>query len=192
MGIKVGDTVRAALPVWQEFNRGDSGDDRPTCKVTGLETEDDGTVVVAYAGSLLTRGEGGHTNRMDSPQVELVESAESPTIPNTSEVMVTDPNTGGQKGSKDERFGLMPVRSLEECARVFGYGAKKYAMRNWEQGYDWELSYSAAQRHLHAFWRGEDMDPESGIHHLAHATFHMLALMEFGHIYPEGDTRAKG
>lgn len=103
--------------------------------------------------------------------------------PNTgkpvAEVRVTDPVTGGQKGAKPEVFDNIPVRALEEVARVYGFGAKKYDRGNFLKGYAWSLSISALLRHIFAFCRGESHDPESGIHHLAHATFHLFALMEF-------------
>lgn len=48
---------------------------------------------------------------------------------------------------------------------------------NWRRGYEWSKSYAAAQRHMTAFWDGETNDPESGEPHLAHAGFHVLAML---------------
>ena len=90
-----------------------------------------------------------------------------------------DPQSGGQKGIKLERFGLMPPKELASVAAVYGFGAKKYADRNWQKGYSWTWSYDALQRHLNLFWAGEFLDSESGLPHLAHAIFHCLALMYF-------------
>lgn len=95
------------------------------------------------------------------------------------EVRVTDPDTGGAKGRKPEEYALIPVEALREIARVYGYGAEKYEPNNWRRGYAWSLSYSALQRHLNAFWSGEEIDPESGLPHLAHAGFHILALLTY-------------
>jgi hypothetical protein len=95
------------------------------------------------------------------------------------EVRQTDPDTGGEKGSKPQEYGLLPWYSLEEVAKVYGYGAGKYDEDNWRKGYKWRLSVSALFRHVTAFLRGESLDDESGIHHLAHATFHLWALMEW-------------
>lgn len=99
--------------------------------------------------------------------------------------------TGGEKGVKVERYDLIPVRPLESLARRYGYGAEKYAERNWERGYEYSKSYAAAQRHLNAFWRGEDEDDEMPGGHLAAAAFHIFALMEFGVTHPEFDDRPK-
>lgn len=106
------------------------------------------------------------------------------------EVRVTS-STGGQKGSKLERYDLIPVAPLAHVARVYGKGAEKYADRNWELGYDWSLSYAALQRHVNAFWGGEWADPETGCPHLASVVFHAFALMEFFDTHPEFDNRSR-
>lgn len=108
-----------------------------------------------------------------------------------TEVRVTDPTTGGQKGQKLQRFDLLPVVPLRQIAEVYGLGARKYADRNWEKGYAWSLSYGAMMRHLNAWWSGEDNDPELGTCHLANAGFHILALLEFMRTHPEKDDRVK-
>lgn len=97
-----------------------------------------------------------------------------------SEVRVTDPNTGGQKGVKPERFDLFPFDALEEVARAYGYGAGKYEEEdNWLRGYSWRLSLGALCRHIARFACGEDRDPETGCLHLAHAAWHCLTLVTF-------------
>lgn len=107
------------------------------------------------------------------------------------EVRIKDPLTGGEKGQKPERFSLIPAKALAEVARVYGYGAKKYADHNWRKGYKWSLSLDALGRHINAFQQGIDLDSESGIHHLAHAIFHCMALIEWKEIHPEMDDRIK-
>lgn len=109
-----------------------------------------------------------------------------------SEVRITDPNTGGQKGQKPARFDLLPVEPLWKVAEHFGRGASKYEERNWERGYRWSLCFQAMQRHAWLFWQGEDDDPETGTPHLAAVVFHALALMEFGRTHPELDDRPTG
>lgn len=105
------------------------------------------------------------------------------------EVRVTSA-TGGEKGQKLARFDLLPVEALTEVARLYGRGARKYADRNWELGYDWSLSFAALQRHAWAFWGGESIDPENESHHLASVVFHALALMEFERRGVGDDTRS--
>lgn len=95
------------------------------------------------------------------------------------EERITDPNTGGQKGSKSARYDLIPALPLRELARLYGKGAEKYADNNWRLGYHWSLSFAALNRHLWQFWNGESQDEEMGLHHLAAVCFHAMALMEF-------------
>lgn len=115
----------------------------------------------------------------------------------SDEVRTTNAVTGGQKGTKIERFDLIPAEPLRIVAELYGRGAQKYAERNWELGYDWSKSYAALQRHVNAFWRGEDLipndpdDPTSGIPHLAAAVFHCLAMMEWATTHPELDDRVE-
>ena len=108
-----------------------------------------------------------------------------------AEVRATDPNTGAQKGRKDEEYAYMPPLALAELAKVYSYGAKKYEPHNMEKGYAWSWSFSAMMRHAWAYWRGEDRDPESGLHHLAHCAWHCFTLMDFGNWYTGTDDRRK-
>lgn len=109
--------------------------------------------------------------------------------PGAGEIRVTDPVTGGQKGSKPERYDLIPFEGLDEVARVYAYGANKYADHNWRRGYRWSLSSAAALRHISRWMQGEDRDDESGLHHLAHAAFHMLTLITYDALNKGTDDR---
>jgi hypothetical protein len=97
---------------------------------------------------------------------------------NSGEVRTTS-DSGGQKGVKPEAYALIPWEAMDEVARVYNAGAQKYAAHNWRLGYEWSKSFAAACRHLFAFWRGEDRDPETGTLHLANATFHLLGMITF-------------
>lgn len=106
------------------------------------------------------------------------------------EVRVTDPVTGGAKGSKLARFDLLPWDALWQVAEMFGRGARKYADRNWEKGYSWGLSHAALGRHFAAYMMGEDYDAHlptcpadcvehtEGLHIVAVA-WHALVLVAF-------------
>ena len=95
-----------------------------------------------------------------------------------AEVRVTS-GTGGQKGRKLAELGAYDALPIMELAKVAGFGATKYSAYNYLKGYPYSWSYSALQRHLHAFWSGEDNDGESGLSHLAHAMWHCGALLSF-------------
>lgn len=87
--------------------------------------------------------------------------------------------TGGMKNAKLAEMSSFDPKALDALARVAGYGALKYERLNFVKGYRWSLSYDALQRHLNAFWGGENLDPESGLPHLAHAAWHCLTLLCF-------------
>jgi len=92
------------------------------------------------------------------------------------EVRITDPITGGQKGSKLARFSLIPAKFLWDLAEHYGKGAFKYEDRNWEKGYKWSLSQDAHDRHFNQWKLGETNDPETRSHHLIAAIWHLIAL----------------
>jgi len=104
----------------------------------------------------------------------------------------TTSSTGGEKGVKPERYDLIPVEAMAKVAQLYGFGAKKYAEHNWRKGYEWSKSYAALQRHSNEFWKGVDLDPETGLPHLAAVVFHSLTLMTFMDEFPQFDNRFIG
>ena len=66
------------------------------------------------------------------------------------------------------RMTLVPHDVLYEVAKVFTYGAAKYSDHNWADGMRHTRMADALLRHLTAWLSGEDMDDESGLHHLDH------------------------
>lgn len=76
----------------------------------------------------------------------------------------------GKKNDQGKnRLELLPVLALEGLARVLTFGAQKYDDWNWAKGMKWSRLQGAALRHIFAFIRGENDDPESGLPHLDHA-----------------------
>lgn len=77
------------------------------------------------------------------------------------------------EGRKDDagkaRIELWPPEAITALAEIMTFGAAKYGDRNWEKGMAWGRLYGAAMRHLWAWWKGEEADPESGRSHLYHA-----------------------
>ena len=88
-----------------------------------------------------------------------------------------------KKGTKFDdgknRLDLIAPEIIEELGLVYSYGTGKYEDRNWEKGMSWGRIFGAAMRHLWAFWKGEDMDPESGLNHLSHALWNVGALLTY-------------
>lgn len=77
------------------------------------------------------------------------------------------------------RLDLLPFAALEEVGAVLTLGAAKYSAHNWAKGTDWSRYLGATLRHVFAFARGENLDPETGRSHLAHAICCLLFLLTF-------------
>lgn len=75
------------------------------------------------------------------------------------------------------RIDLIPPDAVLEVAEVLTDGVDKYGAHNWREGIAYSRLYSAIQRHLLAFWKGNDVD-ESGHRALAHACTDIMMLME--------------
>lgn len=74
-------------------------------------------------------------------------------------------------------FGYVPMELLTDVNEVLRYGANKYEFENWKkEGFTYSRAYNAMLRHIFAFWRGEDTDPESGFSHVDHAICNLLFL----------------
>lgn len=75
-------------------------------------------------------------------------------------------------------YELIPFDLLDDVNKVLQHGQKIYGTNNWQKTEGFKLSrcYNALLRHMFAWWRGEDIDPESGISHLAHAMCNLLFL----------------
>jgi len=87
---------------------------------------------------------------------------------------------GGHKDDDGKMpWHLLPFDAVRQVVAVLKFGAQKYAPRNWEQGMDWDRPFSAAMRHLTAWYEGEDKDPETGLSHIAHALCCLLFLMSY-------------
>lgn len=77
------------------------------------------------------------------------------------------------------RLDLLPPVAIEQVGRVLTFGAAKYAPDNWRKVDGWRWRYAAAAlRHMFAWLRGERLDQESGLPHLAHAGCCLLFLVE--------------
>lgn len=76
-----------------------------------------------------------------------------------------------------------------EIGAAFRYGAIKYGKDNWKAGMSWFRCMNSCRRHLLAFWKGERLDPESGIHHLALATCSIMFLFVYERDSIGKDTR---
>lgn len=86
---------------------------------------------------------------------------------------------GKKNDKKDDktRWELMPLDCLEDIARVYTEGAKKYGENTWQyldNGY--ERYKGALLRHLYAA-EHDEFDEETGCRHLAQVAWNAIALL---------------
>lgn len=94
-----------------------------------------------------------------------------------------DKGQGGMKFDGDKpRMALLVdgcPNALEAVASVLTFGAQKYEADSWKGVPNGAERYkSALLRHLTAVGKGEVLDSESGLHHLAHAACNALFILE--------------
>ena len=78
------------------------------------------------------------------------------------------------------RYSLLPKGVVNSVVEVLEFGAKKYSADNWQEVDNAkERYYNAAMRHIDSWWNGEKLDPETNVHHLAHAATNLFFLMWF-------------
>ena len=90
--------------------------------------------------------------------------------------------TEGRKDDKGKpRMDLLPPKALLEVGEVLAHGAQKYGENNWRLVENAKERYlAAALRHVFQWRAGEELDPESGLSHLAHAATNLIFMMEVG------------
>lgn len=105
--------------------------------------------------------------------VSIPSQPASPALPGSQ------PGGGIKADTGKPRMDLIPPEVLFALATVLGFGAEKYAVRNWELGMSWGRVFGALMRHMWAWWGGQgpttksfafgDLDLETGFSHLWHA-----------------------
>lgn len=97
----------------------------------------------------------------------------------TDTAPVSDANGFKKFDAGKSRLTLLPFKQLEQVADILAFGAEKYGLGNWLKGTGWSRFLDAALRHVTAFSRDEDNDPETGKSHLAHAICCLLFVMYY-------------
>lgn len=86
---------------------------------------------------------------------------------------------GRKYDSGKPRYSLLPPLALEEVVHVLTFGSQKYEDFNWMKVQNANDRYfSAANRHLWQWKRGEIMDEETKRHHLASAITNLMFILE--------------
>lgn len=87
------------------------------------------------------------------------------------------------------RMDLLSTEALTQIAYAMTAGAEKYGDHNWRGGLAWSRTIAAAMRHLTAFNAGENVDPETGLSHIAHLGCNVMFLLDYIKSHPELDDR---
>lgn len=82
-------------------------------------------------------------------------------------------------GDKGRPYDLLSVDFLDGITAVLDFGAKKYEPWNWAKGIKYSRVFSALMRHLWDWWRGEELDKETGLNHLFHAACCLMFLAHY-------------
>ena len=76
-------------------------------------------------------------------------------------------------------WDLLQWDAVEELVKVLTFGAERYGAYSWKEVEGARDRYMAAMmRHIKAWYTGEEIDPDSGIHHLGHAGCCLLFLLQ--------------
>lgn len=111
------------------------------------------------------------------------------TLMEGQEIISTFKSDGKKFDGNKNRVDLLSTVALEKIARVMTFGATKYGDNNWRKGIAWSRVIGALMRHIFAYVRGENTDPETGLSHLAHAGCCVLFLLEYEETHRELDDR---
>lgn len=90
-----------------------------------------------------------------------------------------DSNPKSRFGVKKVPLWLIPPAAKAHMAMAFADGAAKYGAYNWrEHSVSASIYLSAAERHMDAWRDGEEIAPDSLVHHLGHVMACMAILVD--------------
>lgn len=82
-------------------------------------------------------------------------------------------------GIKKIPYSCLPVPVIAEIAVAMFEGALKHGRHNYRKAeVIASIYFDAAKRHMDAFMEGEDIDPDSDIHHLSKAIASLIVLRD--------------
>jgi len=82
-------------------------------------------------------------------------------------------------GIKKVPLSTVPTGPLYELALAMLEGGRKYGRHNYRSvGVRASVYFDAAKRHIDDWWEGQDIDPDSGLHHLAKAIACLFILRD--------------
>lgn len=96
-----------------------------------------------------------------------------------SEVFKKDTNPKDAVGIRKAPLSTVSAGVMLELGTAMMEGAVKYGRHNYRvAGVRGSVYYDAAMRHLMAWWEGEDIDPDSGLSHIAKGIATLVVLRD--------------
>ena len=92
---------------------------------------------------------------------------------------MTADNGGLRFDEGKARYDLLPAEAMDALAQHYAKGAAKYESRNWERGMAMCKCFAALMRHGWSWMRGEDIDPETGSHHMIAVAWNAIAIFTY-------------
>lgn len=132
----------------------------------------------------MTRADvGAEAMLADCPGIQLADLPPAPPpmpIEKLTDAFLSITENHGVKHDEDKiRLDLVPPEALEEIAKALAFGASKYTDHNWRKGFIWSRVSAALLRHMYAWLKKEDSDPESGLSHLSHVGACVMFLLTY-------------
>lgn len=104
----------------------------------------------------------------------------------------TKESRGKKHDEEKEPLAYIPLAALKAEGSAFKHGAKKYDAWNYKNGIAVTRTVSAAVRHIYQFLSGENVDAESGAHHLGCARANLAMALDTLENHSNFDDRYKG
>jgi hypothetical protein len=139
---------------------------KPAC---GLPVHDEGSAACEFHKRAIDRGDWVAGPAPSSAEPTKTESVAAPAAPD--QAMKLD--------AGKTPLDLLPFESLIEIGKVLEFGKKKYAAHKWREGMAWSRLLGALLRHVFKWAMGNDIDPETGLHELAHAGCCVVFLLSY-------------
>lgn len=110
--------------------------------------------------------------------LELIK--ENKTNKNIKDLKVKETNPKDSVGIRKWRqYAPVPCAVIWELGVAMLEGARKYGRHNYRKaGVRASVYFDAAKGHIDQWWEGEDIDPDSGIHHITKAIATLVVLRD--------------
>ena len=127
----------------------------------------------------IRKEDGGHEINYEKEFIDgiLVIDTDRKTSDPSENKSVTSESIKNDFADKKPRWDLLPIEELAGVVDVYTAGAKKYGENRWQTLDNGVNRYLGAFfRHLTAYKRGEQFDPEDGCLHLDKCIWNMIAV----------------